>query len=74
MHVLGCYSCSLQMMNYDYVGHPRFHAFACGMMAHPAAPEHVRNDPELQAEFPARPLPGLSGRMIWFGESLLTGS
>jgi hypothetical protein len=40
------------------------------MMAHPDAPEHVRNDMDLQAEFPAKELRGLSSRMIWFGERL----
>ena len=73
MHVLGCYSFSLELMSHDYFGHPQFYNFACGMMARPAAPEHVRDDPELQAEFPAKELPGLSGRMIWFGESLPPG-
>jgi hypothetical protein len=70
MHVLGCYASSLQLMNHDYLAHPRFPTFACGMMAHPDAPEHVRNDMDLQAEFPAKELPGLSSRMIWFGKRL----
>ena len=70
MHVLGCYAFSLELMSHDYLGHPRFHDFACGMMAHTSAPEHVRNDLELQVEFPARELPGLDGRMLWFGERL----
>ena len=39
-------------------------------MAHPRAPDCVRNDVELQAEFPAKDLPGLCGRLIWYGESL----
>jgi hypothetical protein len=30
----------------------------------------VRDDIELQAEFPAKELPGLSSRMLWFGERL----
>jgi hypothetical protein len=42
----------------------------CGVMAHPSAPNHVRDDPELQAEFPARALPGLCGRLVWSGERL----
>jgi hypothetical protein len=70
MHLLGCYAFSLQLMGYDYFGHPRFYNFGCGVMAHPDAPKHVRDDPELQTEFPAKELPGLGSRMVWFGESL----
>jgi hypothetical protein len=73
MYVLGHYAFSLQLLSYDYVGHPRFYNFACGVLAHPSAPEHVRNDIELQIEFPAEELPGLCGRMIWFGGSLQAG-
>jgi hypothetical protein len=58
------------MLNYDFRTHPSFHDFNRGVMAHPRAPEHVRNDPELRAEFPARELPGLCGRLVWFGENL----
>jgi hypothetical protein len=62
MYLLGLYSVSLQECRYDYIKHPSFHAFGCGMMAHPDAPEHVRGDAALAAEFPAKPLPGLGGR------------
>jgi hypothetical protein len=39
-------------------------------MAHPHCPDHVRNDRELQAEFPAKPLAGmgLGSRMLWWDE------
>ena len=70
MHLLGLFSCSLMMMSYDYPAHPSFTTFGCGVMAHPRAPDHVRDDPELRCEFPARELPGLGGMMIWFGERL----
>jgi|SRR5215831_13884571 len=69
-HLLGLYAFSLQLMNYDYLGHPQLYDFCCGVMAHPSAPKHVRDDPELKAEFPPQPLPGLCGRLVWFGESL----
>jgi hypothetical protein len=69
MHLLGLYACSLMMLSYDCLGHPSFQTYGCGVMAHPDAPDHVRNDPELQVEFPAKELPGLH-RMVWFGESL----
>src|SRR5262249_14673034 len=39
MHMFGCFSFSLQLMGYDYLGHPPFHIFGCGVMAHPSAPE-----------------------------------
>jgi hypothetical protein len=73
LFALGSYGFSLQLMDYAYFEHPKFYDFVCGMMAHPHAPEHVRDDIDLQAEFPAKELPGLSGRMIWFGERLPSG-
>ena len=62
--------CLVMMAGYDYAGHASFHAYGCGVMAHPRAPDCVRDDVDLQAEFPAKELPGLSGRLIWYGESL----
>jgi hypothetical protein len=70
MHLLGLYAFSLQLMNYEYLGHPMLHDFCRDVMAHPRAPDHVRDDLELQEEFPARELPGLSDRMIWFSGRL----
>jgi hypothetical protein len=70
MHLLGCYAFSLELMCYDYLGHPSFYRYGCGMMAHPDAPEHVRDDIDLRVEFPARELPGLGRRMIWFYKHL----
>jgi hypothetical protein len=71
MHLLGLYALSLELLSYDYLKHPRFHEFGCGVMANEAAPAHVRDDPELREEFPAKPLPGLGGRLIWFCPSVL---
>jgi hypothetical protein len=73
MHLLGLYAFSLQLLSYDYLNHPRFYDFGCGVMAHPSTPEHVRGDPELNEEFPEKALPGLCGRLVWFGESLQAG-
>ena len=70
MYLLGAYSCSLIMLGYNFQVHPSFYDYGCGVMNHPRAPEHVRGDPELQAEFPARELPGFCGRLVWFGENL----
>ena len=50
--------------------HPSFFDFGCGVMALPSAPKDIRDDPELQVEFPVKALPGLCGRLIWFGERL----
>lgn len=66
MCLLGNFACSLMMLSYDYLQHPPFFDYACGVMFNPHAPNHVRDDPELQAEFPARELPGLCGRLVWF--------
>jgi hypothetical protein len=70
LHLLGRYAFSLQMADFDYLKHPQPFDYFCGVMAHPNAPDHVRDDPELQAEFPAKVLPGLCSRLIWSGESL----
>ena len=70
MCLLGYYACSLMMASYDYPGHASFFDYGCGVMVHSSAPDHVRDAPELQAEFPAKELPGLSGRLVWYGESL----
>jgi hypothetical protein len=70
MCLLGHYACSLMMMSYDYLGHPQPFDYFCGVMAHPRAPDHIRDDPELRCEFPAKGLPGLCGRLVWFGENL----
>jgi hypothetical protein len=66
----GAYAFSLQLRHYDFQTHPSFSTFGRGVMAHPRAPDHVRDDLELQEEFPAKELPGLSARLIWYGEHL----
>jgi hypothetical protein len=71
LHLLGLYAISLERAEFDYRIHPPIDVFASGVMAHPHAPDHVRYDPELQAEFPARELPGLCNRLVWSGEHLL---
>lgn len=70
LFLLARYSFSLELMGYDYLGHPPFATFCAGAIAHPRAPAHVRDDLELQVEFPAKTLPGLGGSLVWFGESL----
>jgi len=66
--LLGCYAFSLELNHFDYLGHPQITDFCRGAMAHPDAPDHVRNDLELRMDFPAKELPGLYGRLVWLGE------
>ena len=66
LYLLGAYAFSLQMLNFDYLRHPQPFDYFCGAMFHPNTPEHVRGDPELRAEFPAKELPGLDNRLIWY--------
>jgi hypothetical protein len=70
LHLLGLFSRSLKLADYNPFGHPSFSIFGCGVMAHPKAPADVRNDAELRVEFPARELPGLCCGMLWHAESL----
>jgi hypothetical protein len=70
MHLLGLYAASLKAAGYNFLQHPTFNVFGCGVMAHPCAPGHVRNDQELRCEFPARELPGLCCELIWHGQDL----
>jgi hypothetical protein len=51
---------------YDYDRHPRFDVFVRGLMAYQSTPIEIRNDRELQGEFPAMPLDGLQdGLLAW---------
>jgi hypothetical protein len=62
---------SLINANWDYKVHPVFFDFACGVMAHPAAPDYLREDPELLQEFPPAPLVGLSEGLGWYSPEML---
>jgi hypothetical protein len=66
LYLLGMYTLSLEMFDYDYMNHPQFFPYACGVMDYPHTPEHIRTDPELLEAFPPAPLPGLY-RQLWFG-------
>src|SRR5262245_53021374 len=63
LYVVGMYSRSLQGRDYDFLGHPQFFDYARAVMADPRF-ECLR-DPELQREFPEKPLVGLDGRGRW---------
>jgi hypothetical protein len=55
------YTNSLRGLNFDYLTHPLFFDYARGVLAHPQCPDHLRDEEELLAEFPPKPLPGLDG-------------
>ena len=52
MHLLGAYAFSLQMLDYNFVEHPSFFDFGCGVMAHPNLRNMCGIDLELREEFP----------------------
>jgi len=49
----------------DWGIHPPFRDYACGLMACEHTPQHLRIDPELQLEYPPRPLEGLDPSLCW---------
>jgi len=65
------YAASLGHLQYDYLIHPSFHDYACGRMAHPHAPNYLRNDPELLQEFRPRPLAGLHVNSYWHSPEMV---
>jgi hypothetical protein len=65
LNLLGYYAYSLSP-DWDYDGHPRFSAFASGLMAYEHTPDEIRSDLSLLEEFPALPLKGLcDGALYW---------
>ena len=64
LKLVGLYASSLHGAYWDDA-HPCFPVFACGVMAHPLAPDALRNDPDLQQEFPPYPLEGLCDELDW---------
>ena len=59
------YTYSLRRLGYDYLKHPSFFDYACGVMAHPDGPDYLLSDTECLAEFPAKVLPGLVDGIHW---------
>ena len=49
---LASYAFSLHALDYDYMVHPMLYEFCRGVMASPAAPDRVRDDPELRQDYP----------------------
>jgi hypothetical protein len=64
-HLVMYYAGSLQQRKFDYLEHPPFYDYARGVLADPECPSHLRGDPELLAEFPPKPLPGLVDGVCW---------
>ena len=56
---------SLQNSRWNFWVHPIFPIYAGGAMAHPDAPDEIRNDRELRAQFRAKALPGLDWGLCW---------
>jgi hypothetical protein len=68
VNLVGLYAGSLLMLEYDYKTHPPFADYARGVMAYKHAPNHynyLREDPELQQEFPPKPLAGIDAGLNW---------
>jgi hypothetical protein len=65
-HILAWYARSLEALDYDIAVHPKFHDYACGVMASSEhAPDFITQDKELQRRFPPRLLSGLIPGLIW---------
>jgi hypothetical protein len=56
LHFVGMYALSLQGRDYDCLGHPQLFDYCRAVMADPRTAEYLREDRELRAEFPAKPL------------------
>jgi hypothetical protein len=64
-HILAWFARSLEARDYNYLEHPPFFDYACGVMASPVTLDRVKNDPELQKRFPPRVLDGLNSGLVW---------
>jgi hypothetical protein len=72
LNLVGYYGCSLRETSWDYQTHPPFAGFASGLMAYKHTPDHLRNDPELQREFPPTRLKGLcGGHLHWRSPAMI---
>jgi hypothetical protein len=73
LNLVGFYGASLRSVNFDYEAHPRFPAFASGLMDYEHAPLELHNDSRLRAEFPPKRLVGLAdGWMVWRSAEQIT--
>jgi hypothetical protein len=65
MYIAARYSWSLQGRDFDYLDHPQLFDYARGLMASEYTASYLRDDPQLQAEFPPKLLPGLTSSYRW---------
>ena len=56
LHILAWYARSLCCLDWNYRLHPPFFDYACAVMAAPFTPDFIKNDRDLQEQFPPRPL------------------
>jgi len=63
--LFGYYGISLCGDWRDFPLYPSFHDHSCGIMASPHAPDYLKNDAALLAEFPPRLLEGLDRGLGW---------
>jgi hypothetical protein len=65
-HMVAWYARSLAGRHYNFLEHPSFDEYACGVMASVEyAPYFIRNDEEMRRRFPPRPLKGLGPGLWW---------
>jgi len=66
LRLVGYYAFSLKKSDWHYDAHPDFRSYCSGLMHYRATPDKLRNDRELQREFPPKELVGLcDGALFW---------
>jgi len=63
-HILAWFARSLEALDYNYLEHPPFCDYACGVMASEHAPDFIKKE-HLLKRFPPRPLDGLGPGLYW---------
>ena len=65
-HILAWYARSLADLKYDFLKHPTFYDYACGVMASPKSTfPCIAENVELLKRFPPRSLDGLDSNLHW---------
>jgi hypothetical protein len=75
INLVGRFGWSWLLLKWDRA-HPSFHDYACGLMAYEHAPHYayLRDDPELQQEFPPKPLAGIDKGLHWNSPEMIAQS
>ena len=63
-HILAWFARSLEALDYNYLEHPPFCDYACGVMASEHAPDFIKKE-HLLKRFPPRPVVGLGPGLYW---------